>query len=83
INVIDFGMDAEDAVNRPKFHHQWLPDTIMIEDDFNKTTALKLKNMGYNLVNIGKIGRTELILLKDGTIHAVADKRGDDDARGF
>ena len=39
--------------------------------------------MGYNLVNIGKIGRTELILLKDGTIHAVADKRGDDDARGF
>ena len=83
INVIDFGMSAKDAVNKPKFHHQWLPDEIMIENDFNPATAQKLTEMGYTLNNIGKIGRTELILFKDGAIHAVADNRGDDDARGF
>lgn len=83
VNIIDFGMTAKEAVNKPKFHHQWLPDVVMIEDDFNPVTAQKLKEMGYTLKNVGKIGRTELILLKDGIIHAVADKRGDDDARGF
>ena len=76
-------MSAKDAVNKPKFHHQWLPDEIMIENDFNPATAQKLTEMGYTLNNIGKIGRTELILFKDGAIHAVADNRGDDDARGF
>lgn len=83
VNIIDFGMNAGDAVNRPKFHHQWLPDRVFIEDDFNPATAQKLELMGYIIEKRGPIGRTELIVIKNGIKHAVADKRGDDDARGY
>jgi gamma-glutamyltranspeptidase/glutathione hydrolase len=84
VNVLEFGMDAFDAVNKPKFHHQWLPDLIFIEPDFNKETKSALEAMGYKINSRGSIGRTEVIrILPDGTIEAVADKRGDDHAAGF
>ena len=86
VNVIDFGMSAEDAVNKPKFHHQWLPDEIVVEDDFNAATITALQAMGYTVNKRGEIGRTELILITNGakkTIVAVGDKRGDDDAEGY
>jgi gamma-glutamyltranspeptidase/glutathione hydrolase len=76
-------MSAEDAVNKPKFHHQWLPDMVMLEKDFDTTTAAALEAMGYKLIKRGNIGRTELIQLKDGKIIAVGDKRGDDTAEGY
>ncbi|MFZ4056825.1 MAG: gamma-glutamyltransferase [Ferruginibacter sp.] len=85
INVIDYNMTAADAVNKPKFHHQWLPDEIFIEDDFNKDTEKQLKEMGYTLKHRGSIGRTELIKITTTpkkTIEAAADKRGDDHAAG-
>ena len=86
VNVIDFGMSAEDAVNKPKFHHQWLPDEIFVEDDFDAATIAALQAMGYKVNKRGEIGRTELILITNGktkSIVAVGDKRGDDDAEGY
>ena len=87
VNVIDFGMSAEDAVNKPKFHHQWLPDEIFVENDFDAATIAALQAMGYKVNKRGKIGRTELILIttngKTKSIVAVGDKRGDDDAEGY
>jgi gamma-glutamyltranspeptidase / glutathione hydrolase len=87
VNIIDFGMSAEDAVNKPKFHHQWLPDEIMVEDDFDAATATALTGMGYTIKKRGAIGRTELILItypnNKKSIVAVADKRGGDDAEGY
>lgn len=88
INVIDFGMSAEDAVNNPKFHHQWLPDEVFVERNFDATTKTVLEKMGYKITTRGAIGRTELIMIKAPstplkTIVAVGDKRGDDDAEGY
>ena len=86
VNLIDFKMTTEDAVNKPKFHHQWLPDEIMVEKDFDKATAKALEAMGYKVFDRGGIGRTELIEIKPGKlkpITAVADKRGDDTAEGY
>ena len=84
VNIVDFNMDANDAVNKPKFHHQWLPDSVTIERDFNEETAKQLKNMGYKLLTLRAIGRTELIkILPDGTREAAADKRGDDSVSGY
>ena len=86
VNVIDFGMNADDAVNKPKFHHQWLPDTVFIEKGFSSTTASALQSMNYKLVEREAIGRTEMILISfDGDkmkIQAAADGRGDDSAAG-
>jgi gamma-glutamyltranspeptidase / glutathione hydrolase len=84
VNLIDFKMTAEDAVNKPKFHMQWLPDTLFVEADFPADLIESLKKIGYQITNIGKIGRTELIcILPDGTIEAVGDKRGDDTVAGY
>ena len=86
VNLIDFKMTPEDAVNQPKFHHQWLPDEIFVENNFDEATIKGLEAMGYKVVKRGMIGRTELIEIKRGKakpITAVADKRGDDSAEGY
>ena len=84
VNVIEFGLSTTDAVDKPKFHHQWLPDVVDIETGFPETTADALRSMGYKLNKLGGIGRTEVIkVLPGGKIEAVADRRGDDSAEGF
>src|SRR3954466_11813744 len=49
INVIDYGMNASDAVNKPKFHHQWLPDVVDLEKDLPENVKKDLTRMGYKL----------------------------------
>jgi gamma-glutamyltranspeptidase/glutathione hydrolase len=88
VNIIDFNMNADDAVNKPKFHHQWLPDEVMIEKGFPPETKEQLEKMGYKCVDRGAIGRTELIKVLHGdsskrTIEAAADERGDDSVAGY
>jgi gamma-glutamyltranspeptidase / glutathione hydrolase len=83
VNIIDYNLNPADAVNKPKFHHQWLPDVIFVEKDFPKAVRDELTAMGYTIQERGAIGRTELIKIDNKKITAIADKRGDDDARGF
>jgi len=84
VNILEFNMSTEDAVYKPKFHHQWLPDTLDLEKGFPENVQLTLQNMGYAINLRGSIGRTEVIkVLPDGKFEAVADVRGDDDARGY
>ncbi len=83
VNILEFNMSADDAVNKPKFHHQWLPDTLYVEKDLSADVQNQLKEMGYNIKPREAIGRTEVIQIRNKKIIAVADKRGDDDARGF
>ncbi len=83
VNIVDYNLSPTDAVNKPKFHHQWLPDVIFVEKDFPKKVRDELTAMGYTLQERGAIGRTELIKIEKKKITAIADKRGDDDARGF
>jgi len=89
VNILEFGMSVDDAVNKPKFHHQWSPDRIDIEKDFPATITKELEAMGYTVKSRESIGRTELIQVSVNPstglrkIIAVADKRGNDDARGY
>ena len=84
INILEFDMTVDDAVNRPKFHHQWLPDEIMIENGFPDDVRDKLQQLGYKIREVPQIGRTEVIFIsQDGKIEAVGDKRGDDHAAGY
>ena len=69
---------------KPKFHHQWLPDTLDIEYGFPENVGTALQQMGYAIRQRGEIGRTEVIkILPDGKFESVADNRGDDDAEGW
>lgn len=83
VNILEFGMSAEDAVNKPKFHHQWLPDEVDVEKEFDKVVKQQLEAMGYKVVQRGHIGRTEVIQIKGKQIIAIGDYRGDDAAEGF
>jgi len=84
VNLVDFNMSLEDAINNPKFHHQWLPDEVSIEKTFSQSTKEALEKMGYLLKARGSIGRTEGVLIgPTGKRITVADKRGDDAVAGF
>lgn len=87
LNVHEFNMGMQEAVNAPRFHHQWLPDEILMEPQkFSRKTINTLKKKGYqiNEKDAPIIGRVDGILkLKDGTYEAGADYRGDDTAIGF
>lgn len=79
VDVVDFKLNANISVNAPKFHHQWLPETVAFEKNFPETTIQELEKLGYKAEKWNQIGRTEMILIDDnGNIHAVADGRGDD-----
>ena len=84
MDMIEFGMSATDAVDKPKFHHQWLPDTLFVEKAFPGNVITGLEKMGYRVQKREPIGRTEVIrIAPDGEIEGVADWRGDDGAAGF
>ena len=84
VDILEFNMSAEDAVYKPKFHHQWLPDVLNIEKGFPENVKDSLQKMGYKIAQRGAIGRTEVIkVLPDGKFESVADNRGEDDAEGY
>lgn len=83
MNLLEFDLSPKEAVDAPKFHHQWLPDEVVVEEDFEKAPLADLEKMGYKITSIGQIGRTEVIKNVNGQLDAVGDKRGDDSAAGF
>jgi gamma-glutamyltranspeptidase/glutathione hydrolase len=84
VNLIDFNLSPNEAINSPKFHHQWLPDEVVVEKSFPQALQDRLRAMGYTLKLVDGIGRTELIVIDPkGQIQAVADSRGDDSVAGF
>jgi gamma-glutamyltranspeptidase/glutathione hydrolase len=87
LNVHEFGFGMQEAINQPRFHHQWLPDVIMMEpNQFDKKATDELKKLGYNINEKDSpvIGKVEgILVLPSGNLEGGADPRGDDKAIGF
>jgi gamma-glutamyltranspeptidase/glutathione hydrolase len=87
LNVYEFQMTMQQAVDAPRFHHQWLPDDIMVEPqkfDKNILDTLIMKGYKINEKFAPILGKVDAILLqKNSTLEGGADFRGDDTADGF
>ena len=85
LNVIEFEMSIDSAVNSPRFHHQWKPDQIKMEQSLSKNQILidALKNYGHHIKYVSSMNRVDAILVKNDSLFGGADRRGDDFAAGY
>ncbi|MCH2214072.1 MAG: gamma-glutamyltransferase [Flavobacteriales bacterium] len=84
-NCTFFKMDLKEAIALPKFHSQWLPDKLFIEEGgFDDRTLELLKSKGHEIQPIPALGRVDAIKVSDdGTLEVCGDSRGDDTAAGY
>jgi gamma-glutamyltranspeptidase/glutathione hydrolase len=81
LNVVDFGMNIQEAVDAPRFHHQWLPDRINYErHGLSPDTTALLESRGHALREVGGQGVAEAILnnAENGLLEAALDGRAAD-----
>ncbi len=86
LNVVEFGMDLEAAVNAGRFHHQWLPNHITVEAGaLDSATVAALRAMGHEFQAIERMAVVKAIHVReDGSLHGVREPRNpDDDAEGM
>ena len=62
LNILDFGMTPQEAVDGPHLHHQWQPDEVVMERSaLSADTQARLRDMGYRIREQNRWGATELI----------------------
>jgi len=83
VNVIDFDMNLQQAVNHSRIHHQWLPDELCMERGFSPDTIDLLKARGHQIKNEASIGEVAAIRLMDGWLEGAADPRTESSAKGY
>tara|TARA_A100001011_G_scaffold64897_1_gene65627 strand:- start:3882 stop:5570 length:1689 start_codon:yes stop_codon:yes gene_type:complete len=87
LNAYEYEMGIQESIDSPRFHHQWVPDSIRFEPNFKNISELKkLESIGHNfdLQKSKIIGRVDAIMVdKNGKISVGADKRGDDFAETY
>tara|TARA_B100001758_G_scaffold64204_1_gene53503 strand:- start:249 stop:599 length:351 start_codon:yes stop_codon:yes gene_type:complete len=84
LNVIDFNMGMQEAVDAKKFHHQWLPDFLIVEKNtLNSDLKNNLIKIGHKINERSSLGRMDCILIENGVLEGGADKRGDNTAIGY
>ena len=85
INWMRLGMDAQSAINAPRFHHQWLPDQIVMEQSFPESMERALESRGFTIKRRQHIGLVNAIGIdpQTGDRLGAADPRDHGSAAGY
>ncbi|MBE9529586.1 MAG: gamma-glutamyltransferase, partial [Proteobacteria bacterium] len=90
MNVVDHGMNIQEAVNAPRVHHQWLPDELRIEEGISPDTIELLECKGHKVVVKETMGAAESIMVESiiagngsATLYGAKDPRRAGAAVGY
>jgi gamma-glutamyltranspeptidase/glutathione hydrolase len=83
VNVLDFGMNVQDAVDWPRFHHQWMPDQLSMERGFSPDTVALLEQRGYTVRRVAAQGECAAIQFENGWLAGAPDPRTEGTAKGY
>jgi gamma-glutamyltranspeptidase/glutathione hydrolase len=75
LDVLDFHMNVQDAVDLPRFHEQWKPDVLFVESGIPQETQDALRNMHYELKPIDAVARVEAIVVRNGMLEGGTESR--------
>jgi len=83
LNVLDFGMNVQQAVDQPRLHHQWMPDTLYLERGFSPDTRALLEKRGHKLADTSSVGSVEAIAVTGGWLEGAQNGRSAGKAAGY
>ncbi len=75
-NLVEFGLDAQEAVAAPRFHHQWMPNRLVVEPGFPEDVRAALVDRGHEVVVADLYSCVQVVRrTADGELEAGADPR--------
>src|SRR6201996_2865209 len=83
LDVLDFHMNPQEAVDLPRFHEQWKPEALYLQNGFSPETEKALEQMGYELEPTGGVARVEAIVVKDGVLEGGTESRQHGKVAGY
>lgn len=83
LNILDFGMNVQQAVDQPRLHHQWMPDTLYLERGFSPDTRTLLEKRGHRLSDTSSVGSVEAIAVTGGWLEGAQNGRSAGKAAGY
>jgi gamma-glutamyltranspeptidase / glutathione hydrolase len=83
LDVLDFHMNPQDAVDLPRFHEQWKPDVLYLQNGFSPQAAEGLRAMGYEIKPVGGVARVEAIVVNNGALEGGTESRLNGKVAGY
>ena len=83
LDVLDFHMNPQEAVDLPRFHEQWKPDVLYLQNGFPPQAAETLRSMGYEIKPIGGVAIVEAIVVNNGTLEGGTESRRNGKVAGY
>jgi gamma-glutamyltranspeptidase/glutathione hydrolase len=83
LNVADFGMTVQQAIDQPRLHHQWQPDKLQLERGFSPDTKALLTARGHQLEEIFSVASVEAVLIDGGWLEGAQNGRSAGKAAGY
>jgi gamma-glutamyltranspeptidase / glutathione hydrolase len=83
LDVLDFHMNAQEAVDLPRFHHQWKPDVLFLQRGFPEQSAALLRQMGYQTKPVDGVARVEVIVKEGDLLEGGTESRLNGKVAGY